>query len=132
MKTYWDKENKPGVHKGGHETRQYQFLMSNALAEKGLKFDSSLFTVTREKGTKDMLMMLEDQLQRFHWEKKKAADSFGKDRFALTGKVKQKKNAYCKLLPKKTQVGSKNDDLLVCVMMLIYWGRIVIARPGRL
>lgn len=112
--TYWQNENRPGVRKGGPETRQYQFLMSNSLANGALKFDCNLFTVTREKGPKDMLMLLQDQMQRFHFEKKKATDNFGKDRFALTGKV-----------------GNLQDDLLITVMMLYYWGRIVMNNPDR-
>jgi len=52
---------------------------------------------------------------RFRWERKAAVDLLGKDRYTLTGKM-----------------GSKQDDLLIAVMMALYWGRLVIRDPSGL
>jgi hypothetical protein len=103
VRTFWDK-NKPGVHKDGRVTRNYQFMLSNMLAQDGIKFDESLFTTTREKTPQCQLDLLEDQMYRYHWEHKKAVDVHGKDKYSLTGKV-----------------GNKQDDLLITVQMFIYW-----------
>lgn len=107
VETFWETEKKPGVCKDGKATRGYQFLLSNCLAEGGLRFDRDCFTVTREKTVQCMKDQLADQMYRFHWEKKKAPDVMGKDRYALTGKI-----------------GSMQDDLLITVAMIIYWGRV--------
>ncbi|MBX9637236.1 MAG: hypothetical protein K2Q45_06765 [Nitrosomonas sp.] len=114
VETFWQKPNKPGVNKDGKATRGYQFNLSLLLAEKGLRFDRDLFTVTREKTPQCMKDQLADQMYRFHWEKKKAADSLGKDRYALTGKS-----------------GSLQDDLLITLAMVIYWGRIIVRERER-
>jgi len=112
--TFWEKENKPGITKTEKSTREYQFLLSNCLANGGLRFDNALFTCTREKTTTSMMDMLEDQMSRFHWATKKASDEHGKDRSKLTGKV-----------------GNQQDDLLIAVAMVIYVGRMIIRDPKR-
>jgi len=108
VETFWEKPNKPGVCKDGKATRGYQFMLTNLLAQGGLKFDRDLFTVTREKTPACMRDMLMEQMFRYHWDRKKAPDVMGKDRYALTGKV-----------------GSLQDDLLVAVSMIPYWGTYV-------
>lgn len=113
VETFWEKPNKPGVCKDGKATRGYQFLLSNCLANAGLHFDRDLFTITREKTVQCMKDQLQDQMGRFHWECIKSADGKGKDRVKLTGKV-----------------GSQQDDLLITLAMIIYWGRIYMADKG--
>ena len=114
VETFWETDKKPGVNKSEKATRGYQFLMSNSLAEGGLRFDRDLFTVTREKTVQCMRNQLEDQSSRFHWAVRKSPDGFGKDKFKLSGKV-----------------GSLQDDLLVTLMMDMYWGRIFLAERER-
>lgn len=99
---YWEKDH-PGVNKTGKVTRAYQLILTTTLAHNSLLFDSNLFTVTRTKDVQSMLNLAEEQMRRMHWEKKRANDNFGEDRFALTGKI-----------------GSKSDDLLITICMLLY------------
>jgi hypothetical protein len=106
--TFYDKENKPGVFKDGEATRGYQFVLNRALAQRTLRFDHNLFTVTPDATPQSMKELLEEQMLRFHWETKKVGDS---TRVSLTAKM-----------------GSKQDDLLIAVMMLLYWSRIVMVR----
>lgn len=113
--TFWETDNKPGITKTEKSTREYQFLLSNCLANGGLRFDRTLFTCTREKDPKAMLDMLEDQMSRYHWAVKKATDEHGSDKSKLTGKV-----------------GNLQDDLLIAVSMIIYVGRMIIRDPKRL
>lgn len=108
VQTYWQKD-KPGVHKDGNATRGYQFLLTSCLSENTLLIDEDCFTVTRERTVQDMLDVLQDQMLRYHWEKKKATDVFGNDRYTLTGKV-----------------GNKQDDLLITLEMALYWGRAIV------
>lgn len=103
--TFYEKEGRPGVCKDGEATRQYQFLLTLALNQGNVRFDHRLFTVTPDATVQTMRDLLEEQMLRFHWETKKIGDS---TRRQLTAKM-----------------GSKQDDLLISVMMLLYWGRIV-------
>jgi hypothetical protein len=113
--TFWETFNKPGITKTEKSTREYQFLLSNCLANNSLLFERTLFTCTREKTPEAMLDMLEDQMSRFHWAIKKANDEHGTDKAKLTGKV-----------------GNQQDDLLIAVAMVIYVGRMIIRDPRRL
>lgn len=115
VETFWETEKKPGISKTEKSTREYQFLLSNCLAQKGLLFDRDLFTCTKEKDVPSMMLMLEDQMSRFHWSVKKANDEMGKDKVKLTGKI-----------------GNAQDDLLIAVAMVVYVGRMIIRDPGRL
>lgn len=60
--TFWETDKKPGITKTEKVTREYQFLLSNLLGQRGLLFDRDLFTCTREKTPEAMLAMLEDQM----------------------------------------------------------------------
>ncbi len=115
VETFWEKDNRPGVCKDGKATRGYQFLLTNCLAQGSLHFDRDLFSVSREKTAQCMRDVLEDQMLRFHWSCKKANDVHGKDRYSLTAKV-----------------GNKQDDLLIAVAMLPYWGRIIMNDRDRI
>lgn len=115
VETFWETDKKPGITKTEKSTREYQFLLSNCLANGGLRFSRDIFTTTREKTPKAMLEMLQDQMARFHWSVKKPNDEMGKERVKLTGKV-----------------GNQQDDLLIAVAMVIYVGRMIIRDPGRL
>ena len=115
VETFWETSKKPGISKTEKSTREYQFLLSNCLAQSGLRFDRDLFTVTRERSPMFMLDMLQDQMSRFHWAVKKGGDEHSKDRVKLTGKI-----------------GNQQDDLLIAVSMVIYVGRMIIRDPARL
>lgn len=111
IETYYDKPNRAGVNKNGEVTRGYQLLMATVLTQGACAFDQDMFTVTRGHNSQSMRAMLEEQMLRYHWEKKAAPDAMGKDRYALTGKV-----------------GNKQDDLLIAVAMCMYWGRVYIKK----
>lgn len=115
VETFWETDKNPGIRKTEKSTKEYQFLLSNCLANNGLRFSKQLFTTTREKDPKSMMDMLQDQMSRFHWSVKKPNDEMGKERVKLTGKV-----------------GNQQDDLLIAVAMVIYVGRMIIRDPGRL
>lgn len=112
VETYWQKPDRPGVHKDGKATRGYQYLMNNALSQRGVKFDADMFTISREQTVDSQKATLREQMERYHWEKKAAVDNFGKDRFAITAKM-----------------GSLQDDLLIATLMVLYWGRAIIRNP---
>jgi len=115
VETYWEKETRPGVHKDGKATRNYQFILTNALSQGTVRFERDLFTVTRERTPQDMRDVLQDQMLRYHWEKKKATDIMGTDRYTLTGKV-----------------GNMQDDLLITMEMVLYWGTNIILDQRRI
>ena len=108
VRTFWEKKDRPGVCKNGKNSRDYQFYLNNLLMENGLLFGDDTFTCSRDRTVENIKLLLEEQMRRYHWERQKAKDNFGKDRIAITGKV-----------------GSKQDDLIISVMMVAYWGRII-------
>jgi hypothetical protein len=114
VETYWEKPTRPGIHKDGKATRGYQFLLTNSLAEGSVRIADDLFTVTRENTPQSMLDMLQDQMLRYHWEKKKATDVHGTDRYTLTGKV-----------------GTMQDDLMTTMSQDMYWGRAILMEGRR-
>lgn len=99
--TFSQKDDRPGVRKDGEATRGYQFMLNLALSRNEIHFDHAAFTVTPDATMNTMRDLLEDQMLRFHWETK------------TTGTLKL-----------TAKMGDKQDDLLIAVMMLIYWGRI--------
>jgi len=115
VETFWEKDTRAGVCKTATVTRDYQFLLNHGLSQNALRFDEDVFTITREKDVGAVLSMLQDQMLRYHWERKKAHDNHGKDRYTITGKI-----------------GNAQDDLLISTMMVIYWGRIISRDPRRL
>ncbi len=109
--TFWQTDKRAGVCKTEAVTREYQFLLNTNLASGTLRFDADLFTVTRDKTPQCMLDMLREQMERFHWVCKKANSETGKDKYTLTGKM-----------------GSAQDDMIVAVMMSVYWPRVIMSK----
>lgn len=108
VQTFWQKDDRPGVRKDGSVTRDYQFLLATVLACKTCRIAVDLFTTSRDKTSASILGLLQEQMLRYHWERKPANDVHGKDRYTLTGKV-----------------GDQQDDLLISFVMAMYWGRII-------
>ena len=107
VEVYADKPGKLGVCKDAYVTRQYQFMLTNSLMSNLIHFSRDLFTTTPEMSPKSMLTMLEDQALRLRWEKRKGNTIFQDDKVKLTAKQ-----------------GNKQDDLLIAVVMVMYWGRL--------
>lgn len=111
------KTGKLGVWKQPGTSQQYRFSTSNALFHDQIRIDEELFTnslgpkgkVSPEK----MLYTLRNQLERYRYIRKEAADPmFGDDKVKLSGKS-----------------GGENDDLVMTFMMAITWGQIYILNP---
>ncbi len=115
VETFYETPGKAGVLKTEATTRGYQFLLAQALASDGIKFDIDLFTTTPEETVETMLSLLMSDWSRLHWETAHAATAFGKDKHKLTAKV-----------------GNKSDDLGVATQQLLYYGRLIIANRSRL
>jgi len=116
VEVYWESNRRAGVCKTERITRQYQFLMANALACNGLRFDQDLFTVSREQTADSILDLLAEQCYRLHWERRKTSDASGTEdpRVKLTAKV-----------------AGKSDDLLISLFMIFFWGRLIIAKRSK-
>ena len=113
--TFWEKEHKPGVCKTAQRTVDYQFLITSMLFDGFLGFERDLFTSSKGQTPEKIKNLLREQLERYHWERKKASDHFGRDRWTMTGKM-----------------GDKQDDLYVTVAMCAFFGRSVIKNPRRM
>lgn len=115
IQTYWEKD-KPGICKTHQKTIDYTFLLNSMLCDKTIVLDRDLFTISKEQNPESIVNLLREQIERFHWEKKAATDSFGKDRWAITGKMGN----------------DKQDDLLITTFMCAYFGRGIVLDPSRL
>ena len=114
--TFWESPKKPGICKTHQKTIDYTFLFNSMLSDKTIALDQDLFTISKEMSSQSMLALFREQVERFHWENKAAPDSFGKDRWAITGKM-----------------GSdKQDDLLIAAFMIAFCGKGIILDPSRL
>jgi len=114
--TYWETPNKPGICKTHQKTIDYTFLLNSMLGDKTILLDRELFTISKEQSSDSISNLLREQIERFHWEKKAAGDSFGKDRWAITGKMGN----------------DKQDDLLIAVFMALFFGRGITLDPSRI
>lgn len=115
VKTFWENDKRPGILKTARVTNEYQFLLSNLLAQGGLRFADDLFTVSREQTPQSMRDLLEDQMLHFRWIVTKPSNEADPERRKLTGKM-----------------GNKQDDLLIGTAMMVYGGRLVTRDPSRL
>lgn len=102
--TYMQK-GKYGVYKDFRVTREYRRYLSHLLFCKKLCFARRLVCVTRNKTSETIKLLLREQMERYHWEKKQAKDAFSTDKSRLTGKA-----------------GGKQDDLVITTMTATFWG----------
>lgn len=114
--TFWESPKKPGICKTHQKTIDYCFLFNSMLSDRGIALDDELFTISKEMSQESILGLFREQVERFHWEKKAATDSFGKDRWAITGKMGN----------------DKQDDLLITAFMIAFFGKGIILDPSRL
>lgn len=116
VKTYWQKQDRPGVHKSHNVTDDYQFLFDSCLKNDRIYFDHQFFTCTKGKTEKEMKGMLREQLERYHFEYEEAHNIYGRPRQTITGKM-----------------GSgMQDDLAIATLMGPYWGRIILRDDKKL
>ena len=116
VQTYWEKPTKPGICKTHQKTIDYQFLLNSMLCDRTVVIDKNCFTISKGQSQDGILALLREQMERYHWEKKAATDNFGKDRWAITGKMG----------------GDKQDDLLITLFMSAFFGRGIVNDPRRL
>ena len=86
------------------------------LCDRTILIDRDCFTISKGQSQDGILSLLREQMERYHWEKKAAADNFGRDRWAITGKMG----------------GDKQDDLLITLFMCAFFGRGIVLDPRRL
>jgi hypothetical protein len=109
--TYWQK-NHPGVVKTHESTNDMQKMMVSCLFNRRLGFETDLFTESRKMNQEKILALCKEQFGQFHWDKKPAKDVHSKDRWAMSGKI-----------------GSKQDDLLIAVLMAYKYGLNIMNNP---
>lgn len=115
VQVFWETPKKPGINKTNPVTGEYRFLLMNCLMQSAIKFDRDLMTISREQTPQSMLNLAQAQMLQYHWSVKKSEIPGVKDRVKLTGKV-----------------GNAQDDLLIAMMMVMYWGRLITRDVRRL
>lgn len=116
VRTYWHKDDRPGVHKSHNVTDQYQFLFNSRLKLNMIHFDANFCTSSPGKSVKDILGQAREQLERYHIEFQDARDNYGHAKQVITGKM-----------------GSgMQDDLAIAILMGPYWGTVIQNNMNRL
>ena len=116
VRVYWQKDDRPGVHKSNAITDDYQFLFNSKLKNKALFFDNQFFTCSRGKTEQQVKGMLREQLERYHYEYLEARSIHSKPTQTITGKM-----------------GSgAQDDLAISTLMAPFWGRIILRDVRRI
>lgn len=116
VKTYWQKNDRPGVHKSHNVTDDYQFVFDDKLKNDAVFFDYHFFTTTKGKTEREMKGILREQLERYHFEYEEANNVHGRPRQTITGKM-----------------GSgMQDDLAIATLMGTYWSRVILKDTSRL
>ena len=105
IRCYWQKDDRPGVHKGPHMGEIYQMFLNIKLKNNSIYFDEELFTTTPGQTVQSIKGSLREQLERYRFEFDEAKTFFGKAKQTVTG---------------KQGVGGQ-DDLAIAVLMS-YWG----------
>lgn len=117
MRCYWEKNDRPGVHKGKDTADDYQYMFNVKLKADAIRFDSEFFTTSRKHSVTSIKGVLRKQIEQFHFayeEPKTVHQTKGKQ--TITGKVGT----------------SEQDDLIIALLMGVFWGRIVLKNPKRL
>lgn len=109
VRTYWQKDDRPGVNKNANVSDNYQFLLYTKLQHDGIFFDMDCFTTSRAMSLTNIKVLLREQMERYHYE----FDPI-RNKVHLTGKMG----------------GDKQDDILIALMMAVYWGRVVLRDKG--
>jgi hypothetical protein len=116
--TYYEKgkNQRPGVNKTLPITDDYQFLLGTKLHEHAVRFYTDYFTTSRRHTQESISGLLQEQMERYHYVYKEGNDDMSKGKYTITGKMG----------------GDKQDDLLIALMMCVYWGRAALRDPRRL
>lgn len=105
IRTFYQKPDRPGVHKGADTADYYVAATTEALRLGALHFSHDFFTTTRNYTNDSMKATLQEEMQRFHVELKRAKTNFERTRRVVTGKS-----------------GSAQDDLFIAFAQGLYWG----------
>lgn len=110
VRTYWQKEDRPGITKDGRSADNYQYLFDKKLEDDAILFHRNAFTTSRKRNFAKTKSMLREQLDAFHYE----YDS-ERDKVKITGK------------------GSGiQDDFAIAILQCVYHGRAATRDPRRL
>lgn len=116
VRTFWQRDDRPGVHKSHAVTDDYQFMFDSKLKTDSLHFDSNFFTTTPGKTEREIKGLAREQLERYHIEFQDAHDVYGRAKQVITGKMGP----------------GMQDDLAIAILMGPYWGRLVLKNRQRL
>lgn len=116
VRCYWQKNDRPGVHKGPETADEYQYIFNVKLQNQAIKFDSNFFTMSRGHTEKTMKGLAQKQLETFHYEYEDARTVHGKPKMTITGK----------------NGAAEQDDGAIAILMGPYWGRYAAKDMNRL
>jgi len=112
VRTYWQKDDKPGVNKTASITDNYQYLLYSKLQAEDIIFDMDAFTTSTHMKFSAVKAMLRQQLEHMHYEFDPK-----RNKVHITGKSGP----------------DQQDDLPVALQQAVYWGRVVMRdKSGRI
>jgi len=105
--TYYQKSDRPGVHKGPETADYYVAAINDALRIGKIHFSHDFFTTSRKETIQTIKVALQEEMQRFHVELRRAKTNFDKTRRVVTGKGG----------------GGVQDDLFISFAQGYFWGK---------
>jgi len=116
LRCFWQKNDRPGIHKGKDTADEYQYIFNVKLKNDAVMFDSELFTTSRKHTLTSIRATLQEQMERFHYAYEEPNTIHQKGKQTITGKIGS----------------SEQDDLMIAVLMGVFWGRVVLKDPRRI
>jgi hypothetical protein len=116
VRCYWQKNDRPGIHKGKDTADDYQCLFNVKLERGAVRFDSQFFTTSKGHNVNTMKGLAQGQLERFRYDYEEAKTVHGNPKMTITGKTGT----------------SEQDDGAIAILMGAYWGRYATKDMSRL
>ena len=115
LSCYWQKNDRPGVHKGKETADDYQYMFNSKLKNQAILFDWEFFTTSSRYNTTTIKILLQEQLERYHFAYEEPNTIHQNPRQTITGKIGT----------------SEQDDLAIATLQAVYWARAVLRDPRR-
>lgn len=116
VRCYWQKNDRPGVHKGKDTADEYQYMFNVKLKNNAILFDYEFFTTSRKHSVASIKGLLRKQMETFHYAYEAPNSVHNKGRQTITGKMG----------------AAEQDDLMIAVLMGVFWGWAVLKDPRRI
>ena len=115
LRCFSSKNDRVGVHKGKDTADEFQYIFNVKLKNDAVLFDNEFFTTSKKHTLTSIKATFREQMERFHFAYEEATSIHQNPRQTITGKGGS----------------TEQDDLMIAVLMGVFWGRVVLKDPRR-